>query len=241
MPPDRLRAGDCVVDGDDYHYLFRVRRLAVGDAVELFDGEGRVAGAVVGVVGPERATLRVEPPRAAAEPCAPLTVVLALIKGERMDWAIQKLVELGASCIVPARTARSVVRLDGDRAARRMRRWRAIAADAARQCRRATMPDIEPVADWEAALASVGPDARRVVLWEAARAPSLAAALAGARGPVGIAVGPEGGFEPREVEAARAAGWTPVALGPRILRAETAAVAAAAIAGALAGDLGAPE
>ncbi len=240
MSADRLAAGDLELTGDDYHYLIRVRRLAAGDQVELFDGAGRAANAELTAVMADRATLRVAEPREVeAQSAVEITVILSLIKGDRTEWAIQKLVELGVNRIVPTRAERCVVRLEGKRAEERHRRYVAVATDAARQCGRATVPDIAPVADLAGALAAVPAGTLRLMLWEQARGESLRTAVEAAAGSPGIAilVGPEGGFTPAEAEFAAAAGWRPVGLGPRILRSETAAIAAAAVVAAAVGNL----
>lgn len=224
VPPARLATGELTIDGDDYAYLFRVRRLAVGDPVALFDGAGREADAVATAIGPASARLTVGAVRAVARPRPRLTVLQALIKGERMDWCLEKLVEVGVDAIVPCACARSVVRLDDARRASRHQRHQALAVAAARQCGRADVPTIAPVTDLAAALAGLAPGRRLVAH------PGGAALGAGhaAGDHVAILVGPEGGLAPKELEAADRAGFEPVSLGPTILRAETAGLLAAA-------------
>ena len=236
----RLLAQDLLtLTGDDHHYLFRVRRLRVGDRVVLFDGEGHEALAEVMEIGGERALLRVDRAAAAAPPPLGLTVLLSLLKGERMDWCLPKMVELGASRIVPVRAERSVVRLEGDRASRRRDRWQAQVRAAAQQCGTATLPVLEPIANLDQALALAQPCPLKLVFWEEARAVPLRSALPAGTPPGSVAalVGPEGGLTETEVDRARAAGFVPVGLGPRILRAETAAVAAVAILAYALGDI----
>lgn len=231
VEPDTLAAGARVVDGDDHHYLFRVRRLRPGNAVILFDGAGWEAEATVEAVEAARATLRVAAPhRVEAPPGCRLIVMPALIKGERMDWCVQKLVELGAAEIVPVCTARTVVKLAGERAQRRHRRFVDIARDAARQCRRATVPAVHEIMDLDQALALVTDVPLKLIPWERERQQVLGAALLRPLPPAAcVLIGPEGGFEPAEVDRAVAAGFVPVGLGPRVLRAETAALTVAAL------------
>ena len=111
VPPERLAAGQLEVSGDDHAYLFRARRLAVGDRVDVFDGSGREAPAVVVAIGPSVATLEVGMPAARTTAGPRITVLQALSKGERMDWCLEKLVEVGVDRIVLCATERCVVRL----------------------------------------------------------------------------------------------------------------------------------
>jgi len=240
VPPERLGAGDVEIEGDDHHYLFRVRRLECGAGVVLFDGRGHEATAVVQSIEASRAVLQVaEVVSVASVARPPVTVLLALIKGERMDWCVQKLAELGVQRVLPVQVSRCVVRLDGDRARNRQRRWQKIAREAARQSQSDTVPDIAAPSSLEEALATAAEAALKLVFWERVRERSLRNALP-ATPPESIAVllGPEGGLSPEEVDRALASGFLPVGLGPRVLRAETAAIAAVAALGFAFGDLG---
>ncbi|GAB4561203.1 MAG: 16S rRNA (uracil(1498)-N(3))-methyltransferase [Haliangiales bacterium] len=250
-----LRVGPYTVEGQSHHYLFRVHRLRVGSSLVLFDGAGAEADARVREVSGDRAVLEVAAPRRVqtAARCQ-LTLMPALIKGERMDLCVQKLVELGVAAIVPMQTARAVVKLSPERAARRHQRYRDIATDAARQSGRAELPTIHAVTDFARALAwpalapsapdeaspppspnpaeASGGDAPAALKLIAAVDPDSQPLAALLRAPLParacVAVGPEGGFTPAERARARAAGFTAVSLGPNILRAETAAIAIAA-------------
>ena len=222
VDPAALASGRAVVTGDDHHYLFRVRRLAPGARLVAFDGEGGEADAEVASVAADHAVLALGAPRREPPPTLHLTVIQGLIKGERMDWCVQKLVEVGADRIVLVQTERAVVRLDGDRAASRQARLAAIAREAAKQSRRAAVPPVELVA-LDAALAR--PAGLRLVCHPAAAAP-LRDHLATRERSVAILVGPEGGLAPGELERAATAGFEAVSLGRGVLRAETAGVAA---------------
>lgn len=230
-PP--LHVGPVVVTGDDHHYLFRVRRLRPGSVVLLFDGVGHEAEAEVEQITGEKAILRIgEVSAATPSPLPRLMVLLALIKGDRMDWAIQKLVELGASEIVPVRAARSVVKLDQHRADSRRERHIAIARDAARQCRSPIAPEIAPLLDFTEAIEHTAGIPLKLLCWARLGGLSLPTALPEARPErIAVLIGPEGGFAPEEVDLAQESGFIPVGLGPQTLRSETAAVAAAAILG----------
>jgi 16S rRNA (uracil1498-N3)-methyltransferase len=225
-----LSAGAREIAGDDHHYLFRVRRLAAGDRLILFDGDGVEAEAEVVGAGPRTGTLAVRPPRRGDAPTARLTVLLSIIKGERMDWCVAKLVELGVGRIVPVAAERSVVKLEPDRAERRADRYRAQVRAAAQQSRCALLPQVDPICRLDAALERVAAADLKLLLWEDPRAIPLRSAVP-ERAPEALAVlvGPEGGFTSDELKQAQAAGFVAVGLGRRILRAETAAVASAAI------------
>jgi 16S rRNA (uracil1498-N3)-methyltransferase len=239
VDPRELGPGQRPVRGDDYHYLFHVRRLRPGDRVVLFDGEGREADATVASIGPQSATVEVGEPREIGKRTAPrLTVILSLIKGERMDWSLTKLVELGVGRIVPLQAERSVVRLEGERAERRRERFQAQIRAAVQQCRAVQVPVVDPVCRLDQALAAVADAELKLVFWEGAKAVPVRSVLP-ASPPISAAllIGPEGGLTGDEVEAAVAAGFAAVGLGPRILRADTAAVAGAAIIGYALGDI----
>ncbi len=212
-------------------------RLRDGAEVTLFNGDGaeytgRLArhprGATVHL------TTRATPPRE-----SPLRVVLAqgLSAGDRMDLTLQKAVELGVAAIQPLAMRRSVVRLAGDKADKRLQHWRGVVIAACEQCGRNAPPPIAPLTDFAAWLPHL-PDAdgRLGLLLD----PTATTSLAGHPPPTGeiiLLAGPEGGYDPAERDAALRAGWQAVRLGPRVLRTETAALAALAAMQTLWGDL----
>lgn len=237
---DGAAAGaELTIDGDDHHYLTRVLRLEAGAPIELIDGGGRRAPATVARILERRTAVALSGPVETIERAGPeLTSVVALIKGERMDWAIAKLVELGVDRIVPVRCERCVVKIAGDRAAARRDRFVRLAEAAARQCGRPELPAIEPIADFAdavSAIADAGTDAR--LIFSPLASKTLDQALPPACASIALATGPEGGFTRAELETAGAAGFSPALLGPRVLRAETAAIAALAATSALRGEL----
>lgn len=227
VAPARLAPGALVIDGDDHAYLFRARRLAVGDAVVVFDGGGREAAAVVREVDSARAVLDVGAVHAVARPAPHILVVQAVLKGERMDWCLEKLVEVGADAVLVCETERGVVRLDGERRAKRQARHQTIAREASRQSGRADVPPVRAAASLDQALAdpAVAAAAVRLVGDPAASRPLLTAVPADATSVV-LLVGPEGGLGPDELVRAAAAGFVAVSLGATVLRAETAGAAA---------------
>lgn len=231
--PADWSAGRVRLSPEEAHHVRHVLRIPVGGRVAVFDGRGREALAEVAAVSGGRAVLNVLEVAHQPRPGTALVLVQALLKGPRMDWLVEKAVELGVAEIVPLAAERSVVRLRDEEAEGRRARWRKIACGAAKQCGASWLPDIRPVAGPAAYLAS-RPDVD-VLFWcsLAGDAGPLkhAAAEAARRRPrrVGVLVGPEGDFSAAEQEAARAAGAVPVSLGRRTLRAETAALYALSV------------
>jgi 16S rRNA (uracil1498-N3)-methyltransferase len=226
------------LSGERFHYVAHVLRLEAGDALEVFDGQGRAFQATVARVDEAHAELALgaEVGRRLAPP---LTLVQGLPKGDKLEWVLQKGTELGATAFAPAATARSVVKLEPRRAEERVRRWTRIVEEAARQCGRADVPQVHPPRPLLEAVAALAPGTRVLVLDEEERALSLGQAMAaGNGGPVAVVVGPEGGLERAEVAALVERGGIPVSLGPRLLRTETAALAALALIQHLRGELG---
>lgn len=236
FPGDIPVHGECALPPDQAHHAARVLRLAVGEAVTLFDGEGAEYSAVIARVAKSGVTLNVgEQQRVDRESPLQITLAQAISSGERMDYTVQKAVELGVVRIQPLESERSVVRLDSERAERRVAHWQAVVVAACEQCGRNRVPEVLPVLSFSAWLGrGTQHDGERVMLSphaqvnlrDLARPPERATLLAG----------PEGGLSPQEQRDAQATGFTPVKLGPRVLRTETAAVAALAAMQTLWGD-----
>lgn len=237
VPPGRVEAGRVRLDGPDLHYVRDVLRLGTGAALEVFDGAGGVYAARVGPPGDQ---LLLGPRREARWPAARVRLAFALARGERCDLVVQKATELGVTALSPFEAARSVVHLERDRAAARLRRWERIAAEAARQSGRADVPRVDPPSALAAVLEGGRGGARLVVAYEGGGEP-LADTVDRAAPEHVLIVGPEGGFTQGEVAACVAAGARLATLGPRILRFETAAIAALALVEHLVGDLGGPD
>lgn len=213
----------------------QVRRVQPGDALVLFDGGGADWPAEVVAMGRREVRVRVGAPQQVDRElrCA-VTIACAMPANERMDALVEKAVELGVAAIQPLTSERSVLRLDGERAARRRAHWQAIAVAACEQCGRAVVPRIEPVRALSAWLAEARPDddarGRRLLLSPAPGTPPLATAADDADA-LCVLSGPEGGLTPAEEQAAIAAGFAPASLGPRVLRADTAPLAVLAWVG----------
>lgn len=208
----------------------QVRRVQPGDALMLFDGQGQDWPATVLAMGKTEVRVRIGRAQAVQRELPwSVTVALAMPANERMDTLVEKATELGVARIQPLHSERSVLRLQGERAQRKREHWQAIATAACEQCGRATVPEVAPVQALHAWLQALppGPQGERLLLSLAPGARSLAGlglpGLAG--GPLLTLSGPEGGLTGEEEAAARAAGFQSAALGPRVLRAETAPLA----------------
>ena len=221
--------------------LAGVLRLAPGAAIILFDGGGAEFLGELLSLTPRQASVQIVATRSCpAEPTFSLTLYQCSLKQDKFEWVLQKGTELGVARFAPVISSRSVVR---PAAALRSKyaRWRAILCEATEQCGRARIPALAEPLTWDAAMATG--DGQRLVAWEAAResrplATAVAALVASAQAAsapprLSIAIGPEGGLAAEEIATAQAHGWETVSLGPRILRAETAAISAAAVVAAL--------
>ncbi len=218
------------------HHAARVLRLGPGDAVCIFNGDGSEWRADITAVNKSGVTVRARD-HFERDVEAPLRIVLAqaISTRERMELTLQKAVELGVAEIWPLESRRTVVRLRDERASRRVDHWQALVIAACEQCGRNRVPEVQPIErlpDWLGQLGAPGSTARVML------SPDAEQRLRDLPGPreVVLLAGPEGGFAPEEQELAQLCGFTPVRLGPRILRTETAALAAVAAMHALWGD-----
>jgi 16S rRNA (uracil1498-N3)-methyltransferase len=227
-------------DGPAQH-LARVLRAKAGDALVVFNGQGGEFTAEIESLQRNGVTVRVGV-HATVERESPLetTLLQGIARGEKMDQILQKATELGVTRMVPVLTARSNVRLDADAAARKQRHWQGVVVAACEQCGRNRVPTVLAPVNLAAALTQVA-SSQRLLLAPDAGARPLRALLkqAPAQAPQSIAllVGPEGGLDPVEIALAAQAGFAACRLGPRVLRTESAALAALAALQALAGDM----
>lgn len=208
----------------------QVLRHQPGDAITLFNGEGGQWQATVLRMGRSDVAVRVDTFEAVErEPARRVHLAMGMPANERMDWLVEKATELGVASIQPLHTAHSVLRLAGERATKKQTHWQQVAVAACEQCGGNRVPQVQPVADFTGWLRDgSGTAPLRCVLSLADGARPLAEVLHGAPADATVLFlsGPEGGLSPQEDAAARAAGFRPVTLGPRVLRAETAALAA---------------
>jgi 16S rRNA (uracil1498-N3)-methyltransferase len=216
-------------------HLGKVLRARSGDEIVLFTGDGREFAAVIESIRGSRVTVSVGAGRTIdRESPLAVTLVQCIARADRMDVIVQNATELGVARIVPVMSRRSVVRLDAAQAASKAEHWRAIAVSACEQCGRNRLPAIEAPRQLTRYLGEAPPGTARLVL-DPDAGNSIPAIAIGAEIEIGaaaeigtaveIAIGPEGGFDPEELDAFRVSGFRSVALGPRVLRTETAAIA----------------
>ena len=218
------------IHGEVAHRIGRVLRLAPGAEIVLFDGSGMEWTVRLDGVARDHAAGRVlSSEKGRGEPTVKLTLYQGVMKGSKFDWTLQKGTELGVSCFVPMDCRRSVPRIRRESQPARLARWRKIIVEAAEQSGRAVIPDVaDPVTFQEVCDALERAPGLVVLPWEGESVKSLSAAVSEAPDSkeVALVIGPEGGLDPEEVDYARGKGLEPVSLGRRILRAETAGIAA---------------
>jgi 16S rRNA (uracil1498-N3)-methyltransferase len=217
------------LEGDELHHAARVARVRVGERIEVLDGRGSAAEAIVVEASRDRVDVEIGAPVSSREAPVAITLASALIAPDKYELVLQKGCELGVSRFVPVISERVETRVE--RVLGKLDRWERILLEATKQCGRAVLPRIEPPIGLDRLLARE----EGLILFDADEAtdpwpgPRVAHAT--------LLVGPEGGFTPDEIAAAKLAGASVCSLGPRRLRAETAAIAAVALAGARFGDL----
>ncbi len=228
---DAVQSGRAVITGPDAHHLTRVLRVEPGQQFEISDNNN-VYLAEVESARKDLVSFAVLEKVAAAEPVLRATILASLIRFERFEWILEKATELGVARVVPVRAERSEKGLE-QAAAKRLPRWNRIAREASEQSRRARLPEIgAPIA----LAAALDIESTYRYALEEAEAPPILSVLPARREPgdsVALLAGPEGGWTDHEREQISGAGWLPVSLGPEILRAETAAIAALAIVNAV--------
>jgi 16S rRNA (uracil1498-N3)-methyltransferase len=218
------------------YHVAKVLRLRAGAPVAIFDGKGNEYRTEIIDVESNAVRVRIGE-RLAGTPESPLkiTLVQGISRSERMDWALQKATELGVSVIAPVITARSVVRLDEKQSLKKQEHWLNIVASACEQSGRSLVPELLPPVTLKQYLQTHRKEGLRLVL--SPTASSALAGLASMSTKVALLIGPEGGLDDDEINLAEQSGFTPVRLGPRVLRTETAAVTALSVLQAMWGDL----
>lgn len=220
----------CTLPEKARHHAGRVLRMKAGETAVLFDGRGREASGPIAFEGPDAYILVESVREVQNESPVRMRLVQALVSPEKTDWIIEKAVELGVTEIVLVPATRSVTKLTAERAAKRLAKCADIAASAAEQCGRAVVPEVRFMPFSEALELA---DQERFILAPGAQSAPTLSGLTSCT----FAVGPEGGFDEAEIEAARQKGWQCALVGPRVLRTETAAIVFASLVGAASGDL----
>lgn len=233
VPEENLREGQVIITGDDVNHIRNVLRMTVGEQVSLSCGKGVDYICSIVEVKEQEIVLDIQEEQPAiSELPVDITLFQALPKKDKMEFVIQKAVELGASRVVPVRAKRCVVKLDDKKEEKKLARWRAIAEAAAKQSGRGIVPEIPAVQSFEQALAMAEGMDTVLIPYELSdnMADSVNAMERAANGKsIGIFIGPEGGFERSEVEQAISHNAIPISLGKRILRTETAGLAALSV------------
>jgi len=237
VPRDQIRNGVAILPPDQSHHLFNVLRLRPGDEVEVFDGEGVNYAGEVSDAGPEIRIRKVIKEGEISPAKCRIILAPALIKPERFEWMLQKATELGVEEFIPLMTRYSETSISAERLDKRMERWCRIVREASKQCCRLSIPNIRRPERFEDFLNSGrGRDGSKLMLYEKA---AISRGLQVPQsGQVLLCIGPEGGWDREEVADAEKAGYDVFSLGDRILRSETAAIAAVSIVQFLGGRLG---
>ena len=238
-PTPFLVGGHITLTGDEAHHMKDVLRLKIGDLANLINANGSKACARIINTGSDSVTLEILENSAFQDDRLPIELIAAVIKGDKMSWLIQKAAELGVMAIRPVLTEHTVVRLDKEERKKKTGRWRDIALQTLKQCKGLAIPEIYQAVTLKEAI--IAPDNEagsktRILLDEKYRGNGLIELWEGLKRPVAgiiILTGPEGGLSEDETDMCKNAGFLQASLGPRILKAETAAIAAISILSAL--------
>ncbi len=226
---------EITLDADNSRYLARVLRRQIGDPVTLFSGDGNdYLASIVSVAGATRVLIESMQPNTTESPLK-ITLVQSLAKGAKLDLVVQKATELGVHAIEPVSNDRSILQISKDKQSRKLEHWQKIAVSACAQSNRSTLPRIEPPRSFEQWLNAR--EKNTTLLLDPAAGQSFSQACQPGLTSCTIVIGPEGGFSPTELATAATHQLLPVQFGPRVLRTETAGLAAIAVMQALYGDL----
>jgi 16S rRNA (uracil1498-N3)-methyltransferase len=240
VPTPQIEKGMLRIEGNEVKHIRRVLRLKAGDEIIVFDSLGKEYEGTIIEETTSSVVIKIQNIFLSKRD-SPLDVTLAqsLLKGEKMDYLIQKATELGVKEIIPFFSFRSVPLLEKSGRLKRHHRWGRIAIEASKQCGRGVVPKIEPLQDYSEMLQLASPGSLRLILWER-EGGQLKEVLERSKEKTRIffIIGPEGGFSQEEVEEAKRAGFIPVTLGGRILRAETTSLCLLSILQYEQGDIG---
>jgi len=228
------------IEGDEVRHIRKVLRLKRGDEIVVFNGSGKEYGGTIVEEGPSSVVITIQNIFSSkTESQLEITLAQSLLKGDKMDYLIQKATELGVKEIIPFFSSRSVPLLEKSRRLKRYHRWERIAVEASKQCGRGVVLKIEPLQDYSEILRTASPDSLRLILWER-EGVRLKEVLERSKEKTKIffIIGPEGGLSEEEVDQAKRNEFTPVTLGRRILRSETASLCLVSILQYEWGDMG---
>ncbi|MCF8010466.1 MAG: 16S rRNA (uracil(1498)-N(3))-methyltransferase [Clostridiales bacterium] len=229
ISPEQVNSGRINISGPDVRHITKVLRMGPGDIITALDGDGKVYEARIESTTKDKVKCEIlAEGQAGGEPPVRVTLVQGLSKGEKMDLVVQKATELGVTSIIPAECKYSVTKLTAKKAADRRDRWQRIAVEASKQCRRSVVPRVVTPMKWAEALEDIPGEAVPLMPYEGETEQDLKGIVQKIKRPLEIFVfiGPEGGIHPEEFEQAHRKGVIPLTLGPRILRTETAGLAA---------------
>jgi len=228
VPTNFIHHDVATLPPEESHHVKNVLRLRSGDEVEILDGEGACYSGILELRDAQMRVCRLQRIASPAEPAQTLILAAALIKSDKFEWILQKGTELGVEEFIPLQTKFSEIRIPVSKLDSRRARWQRIVGEAAKQCRRLSIPRLSPPITFEDFLAQEDPaDSTRLIFCEKAENRWTHTLHLSNR--IVICTGPEGGWDADEVRQAAQAGYAPFNLGPRILRAETAAIAAVSI------------
>jgi 16S rRNA (uracil1498-N3)-methyltransferase len=228
------------IEGDEVKHIRKVLRLKAGDEIIVFDGLGKEFEGAIVEEGLSSVVIKIQNIFSSKRDSSlEVTLAQSLLKGEKMDYLIQKATELGVKEIIPFFSSRSVPLLEKSKKLKRHHRWEKIAIEASKQCGRGVVPKIESLQDYSDMLQTASPDTLRLILWEkeGIKLKEILERLKEKK-KIFFIIGPEGGFSQLEVDEAKKTGFIPVTLGRRILRAETASLCFLSILQYEKGDIG---
>jgi len=231
VPKEMVKGNRIVITGKEAHHILDVMRLRQSDKVTTFDGSGREYTGIVKETGRRSLVVEIVETREPRQrESVKITLIQALPKKEKMDYIVEKATELGVDRIVPVFTERTIPDWDDKKKHSQVERWRKIALEAAKQCGRADIPEISGIEDFNSVITRMAGEKLRLIAVLSEETVPIAGAIAGPKPEsIAIAIGPEGDFTEEETAAAKAAGFKPISLGPRVLRSDTAGLAAIAI------------
>ena len=231
VPPDAISDNEVRFSGDQRKQIKNVLRLRAGDVVNVFDGAGQEFAVSLKTIDDPATGVILQTTTPSTEPEVRLTLIQSLPKGEKIDLILQKCTEVGVSNFLFLETARSIPHVSPEKLPSRLERWRSIVKEAAEQSGRVRLPSVDWAVSFDEALKRISSIDHRLIAWECHEGSTLMSKLPEFKGAKDIAlfIGPEGGFTEQEIEKARNAGVTPISLGSRILRTETAAIVGSAL------------